>query len=451
MTTSIATEPNAGSQVHHGNPEHTPPPCLAPRHTLMVWLPVIVAVIGAAGSWGFVSHAIASNPVLNALIILMLSWGIATMVGHLRRLHLEDRVFCDGIVWLRSGAYSGVQDPRLGPQVCVTGMLERLNKLGLGHQLTVHGSTMEPEFEALEHALIKRQDLSQYLVGLMVGLGLLGTFVGLLETLVKTSELVGEIANSTSSSGGAMEENFTRIVGGLQRPLSAMGTAFSASMFGLVGSILLGFQLVAVRKATSDFMEAVRHQVLSLAERSKVSEKVEVNERFLATILADVLEQHRATTQGLSDTVRRLDQMVPAVEQMTRTSALVMERLDHQSVALDRVSDALGETAGIVPVIKDLASSVGEVSREVQTSNVGLGKVLPTLNEQLAIGRDLQSAVAKMESLGQEMAGLAGLTAGLRTDLQQQAALMRRLDSALWNSEKDQMRAALSSGSDTDH
>lgn len=441
MSQAIALDAVAAPEAPGG--EKTPPRCIALRHTVMVWLPVIVACVATAGSWNFVSHAVASNPILNALILLMLIWGIATMVGHLRRLHVEDRVFREGIVWLRSGAYSGLQDPGLGPQVCITGMLERLNKLGLGHQLSVHSSAMEPEFEALEHALAKRQDLSQYLVGLMIGLGLLGTFVGLLETLVKTSELVGDIASSTGGGGAAMEENFSRIVGGLQRPLSAMGTAFSASMFGLVGSILLGFQLVAVRKATSDFIEAVRHQVLSLAERSKATEKVEITERFLATVLADVLEHHRLTTEGLAATVKRLDIVVPAMHQMAQTAVALMERLDQQSRALDRVSGALEGTAEIVPVLRNLADTVGEVTSQVEVSNVGLGQVLPTLTEQVSIGRDLQTAVARMESLGKEMSTLNTLTAGLRTDVQHQSGLMRRLDTALWNSEKDQMRSAL--------
>ena len=256
------------------------------RHIFFVALPLLAMLGGAASMWHFVSFAIMSNPLLNGIIIAVLCWGMWTMVGHLIEMFGEDRVFRAGMRWLHDGDASGEQHPRLGPPAFVTGMLDRLQKLGLGHQVYIHSSAMEPEIEALEQYLNKRQELSQFLVGLMVGLGLLGTFVGLLETLVETSGLIATIAKS-AGGGADMEGEFAKIVGGLQKPLSAMGTAFSASMFGLVGSIVLGFQMVAVRKAATDLIETVRGQVLSLAEKSSVNENVEISERFLATYVTD--------------------------------------------------------------------------------------------------------------------------------------------------------------------
>ena len=210
------------------------PLLLAPlswRHRVTVAIPLLMLGLAAAAFWHFVSFAVMSNPALNGLIFAVMGWGVVTMfltVGHVYR---EDRVFRSGLAWLRKGVWSGEQDPRLGPPAYVMGMIERLQKLGLGHQVYLHSSAMEPELVALEHHFEKKQELSNFLVGLMVGLGLLGTFVGLLETLVKTSALIGTIA-SGAGGGGDMAADFARIVGGLQAPLAAMGTAFSASMFG---------------------------------------------------------------------------------------------------------------------------------------------------------------------------------------------------------------------------
>jgi hypothetical protein len=276
-------------------------------------------------------------------------------------------------------------------------MLERLRKLGLGHQIYVHASAMDPELDALEHALLKRQDLSQFLVGLMVGLGLLGTFVGLLQTLVKTSELIGQIGGSVS--GDDMAASFSKIVGGLQQPLSAMGTAFSASMFGLTGSILLGFQLVGVRKATSDVVEHVRGEVLSLAEATKLPEKVEITERFLATILADILEQHRSSSTGLANVVQQLDRMVPQIQSLANRSGDLLQQLQIQGKTLERTGEALTASADIAAVVGNLAKSVEAVAREAAGSNRNFRAIMPAVQQQqLAVASDLKTAIAKTET-----------------------------------------------------
>ncbi|WP_457421247.1 hypothetical protein [Roseateles sp. P5_E7] len=415
------------------------------RHVFFVALPLLAMLAGAASMWHFVSFAIMANPVLNGLIIAVLCWGMWTMVGHLLELFGEDRVFRAGMRWLQDGDASGEQHPRLGPPAFVTGMLDRLQKLGLGHQVYIHSSAMEPEIEALEQYLNKRQELSQFLVGLMVGLGLLGTFVGLLETLVETSNLIGTIAKG-AGGGGDMEGEFVKIVGGLQKPLSAMGTAFSASMFGLVGSIVLGFQMVAVRKAATDLIETVRGNVLSLAEKSSVNENVEISERFLATLLADILEQHRASTTGLADVVARLDQLVPQVAQMAGASARLTERLESQEAVLERTTATVGGVGDVVPAMARLANAAEGMLQESGSSNERVGRMLDFLPAQEALVVNVKLALTRVESLEREIGALTASNEGLKDEVLQQAALVKRMDSTLWNLEKDQLRDALSDG-----
>lgn len=413
------------------------------RHVFFVALPLLAMLAGAASMWHFVSFAIMSNPILNGLIIAVLCWGMWTMVGHLLELFGEDRVFRAGMRWLQDGDASGEQHPRLGPPAFVTGMLDRLQKLGLGHQVYIHSSAMEPEIEALEQYLDKRQELSQFLVGLMVGLGLLGTFVGLLETLVETSNLIGTIAKG-AGGGGDMEGEFAKIVGGLQKPLEAMGTAFSASMFGLVGSIVLGFQMVAVRKAATDLIETVRGQVLSLAEKSSVNENVEISERFLATLLADILEQHRASSAGLADVVARLDQLVPQVAQMAGASARLTERLESQEAVLERTTATVGGVGDVVPAMARLASAAEGMLQESGSSNERVGRMLDFLPAQEALVTDVRTALVRVASLEREITALTVSNQGLKDEVLQQAVLVKRMDSTLWNLEKDQLRDALS-------
>ena len=429
--------PNAARGHRHGHEDG-----VGRRHMVLVWLPVAAIMAAAASLWHFVSFAIMSNPVLNGIIIAVLAWGVATMAGHVRHVFGENRVFRSGMRWLRDGDGSGEQNPRLGPPAFVTGMLDRLQKLGLGHQVYIHSSAMEPEVEALEQYLNKRQELSQFLVGLMVGLGLLGTFVGLLETLVETSGLIGTIAKS-AGGGADMEGEFAKIVGGLQKPLAAMGTAFSASMFGLVGSILLGFQLVAVRKAASDFVESVRGEVLSLAEKSTVSENVEITERFLATLLADILEQHRASSTGLAEMVLRMEQLMPQVSLVASSSSDLSARLLSQEQVLERTTATVGGVGDVVPAMARLAQAAESVLAETTASNERVGRMLEFLPAQEQLVGDVRAALAKVDLLERGLGTLTTTTEGLRGEVLQQAAMVKRMDSTLWSLEKDSLRKVL--------
>lgn len=418
------------------------------RHVVYVLLPVVAMAAGAASLWHFVSFAVMSNPILNGLILTVLAWGMVTMFGHVNAIFGEHHVFRSGMRWLHEGDASGEQNPRLGPPAFVTGMLDRLQKLGLGHQVYIHSSAMEPEIEALEQYLNKRQELSQFLVGLMVGLGLLGTFVGLLETLVETSGLIGTIAKS-AGGGADMEGEFAKIVGGLQRPLAAMGTAFSASMFGLVGSIVLGFQLVAVRKAASDFVDGVRGEVLSLAEKSQTNENVEISERFLATLLADILEQHRASSAGLAQVVARLDALVPQVAEVASASTELSARLQSQERVLEATTSTVGHVAEVVPTMARLASAAETLVAESAAGNARVGRMLEFLPAQQSLVAEVKSTLAKVDDLERGLGALTGSTDGLKAEVLQQAGLVKRMDSTLWNLEKDSLRQALAEGAKT--
>ena len=85
--------------------------------------------------------------------------------------------------------------------------------------------------------LEETRETSRYLIGLLVFLGLLGTFYGLLETVRSVGGVIGGLCGRRRRRGRAFDDLKT----GLQTPLAGMSTAFSASLFGLAGSLVLGF------------------------------------------------------------------------------------------------------------------------------------------------------------------------------------------------------------------
>ncbi|MET0282734.1 MAG: hypothetical protein ABW278_16625 [Steroidobacteraceae bacterium] len=410
---------------------------------LLVWLPMAAVGAGAVGMWHFVSFAFVSNPVLNGLILGVALWGGATMVGHVRRAYREDRTFVMGIDWLRRGVWSDSPNPKLGPDAFVVGLLGRLEKLGLGHQISMQSAVTEPEIEALADYFERKQELSQFIVGLMVGLGLLGTFIGLLETLVATSGLISTIANSVGGSGGGMESEFARIVGGLQKPLAAMGTAFSASMFGLIGSIMLGFQMILVRRTCAAVVDHVRENVLSLAEKSSVNATAEISERFLATLLADMLEQGRRSEEGLRGVVDRLAEFTPRFEQAARSNERLAQEVGLHGEVLGRTAAAMAQVRDLVPAIGELATQTSQVMEECSQTRLDLRDVLRQLPDLQIMRGEMTVTLAAIDDLARGVAETREMTAALAAELRHQGSVTQRLELALVTAERERLHAVL--------
>jgi diacylglycerol kinase len=412
----------------------------------MFWAPLVVTALGAIVGWEFVYFAFSSAMALNGKILVVMLWGSIAMYLQMRVAYSEDRAFHAGMDWLRKGAWSTQPNPRLGRPAFVQGMLERLEKMGLGHQVYVQSAAMEPELEALKAHFHKRQELSNFLVGLMVGLGLLGTFIGLLQTLIATSELIGGIA-SALTGGGSMEKEFAKIVGGLQKPLASMGTAFSASMFGLIGSIMLGFQTVVVNKTVGELVDGIREEVMSLAEKSKDGAQVEITERYLATLMADMIEQHRSSEQRLSDVARQLATLTPQINAAALTSGRLAEQMIQQQRAMERSSAELGEMRGtmsaLLPALSDVTRMTGEELQESRRTRIGVEDVRQHLPDQAALAHQMRDALRAVDQLRHEMAAARDEGSALAREVKAQAGVLRRIDAHLYQANQDELRQML--------
>ena len=116
--------------------------------------------------------------------------------------------------------------------------------------------------------LEESREISRYLTGLLVFLGLLGTFWGLLGTI----GAIGSTINSLSVDGGDMALMFDDLKAGLEAPLSGMGTAFSSSLFGLAGSLVLGFLDLQATQAQSRFYNDLEDWLSSVTQLSRGEE-----------------------------------------------------------------------------------------------------------------------------------------------------------------------------------
>jgi hypothetical protein len=171
--------------------------------------------------------AFLANPGLNALILGVLFLGIILSFRQVMRLYPE-------IAWVNNFrlADPGLAVARppvlLAPMATILG--SRVGRMAMSSQL------MRGILDSIATRLDESRDLARYMTGLLVFLGLLGTFWGLIETVSSVGNVIQGL-----KPGGDAGSMFDTLREGLAAPLSGMGISFSSSLFGLAGSLILGF------------------------------------------------------------------------------------------------------------------------------------------------------------------------------------------------------------------
>ena len=201
---------------------------------------LIITIFLAAILYPQVHDAFISNPFLNGLIIGVLLIGIAYSFRQVLRLFPE-------VGWVNGFriADPGIEVAR-SPKLLAPMATILRDRIG---QMSISAATMRSLLDSIAMRLDEARDISRYLIGLLVFLGLLGTFWGLLETVSS----VGATINSLDAGAGDSSVVFEELRSGLQAPLSGMGTAFSSSLFGLAGSLVVGFLDLQAGQAQNRF------------------------------------------------------------------------------------------------------------------------------------------------------------------------------------------------------
>ena len=249
---------------------------------------LIIAAFIAAILYPQVHTAFMSNPGLNGLIFGVLLIGIAFAFRMVVRLFPE-------VKWVNSFR---VADPGLEvsrPPVLLAPMATMLrDRMG---RMSLSALAMRSILDSIAMRLDESRDISRYLIGLLVFLGLLGTFWGLLETVTSVGRTISSLDAGAANSGVIFED----LKSGLQAPLSGMGTAFSSSLFGLAGSLVLGFLDLQAGQAQNRFyndLEDWLSTVTDLSPAEIAGEREALSPASLTSIERSIDQLARSVSQG---------------------------------------------------------------------------------------------------------------------------------------------------------
>ncbi len=224
----------------------------------MVVFLVAVAIVAGVLS-GALARAFESNPLLNALIVLVLLLGIGWNLRQVIRLTPEVR-------WVETFQQSRARLAGLPPPVLLAPMASMMAQRSTKgtERFTLSAPAMRSLLDSLASRLDESRELSRYMTGLLIFLGLLGTFWGLLLTV----GAVAAVINGMSVGSGDINALFEQLKSGLARPLQGMGTAFSSSMLGLAGALVLGFLDLTAGQAQNRFFNELEEWLAGLTRLS---------------------------------------------------------------------------------------------------------------------------------------------------------------------------------------
>ena len=268
-----------------------------PTH-VFVWMIPFLGLVGVAVMLLYVplSEAFLSNPVFNGIILAVLLAGIVINFRQVGMLSSE-------VAWINQ--YRGKRKRFWQSRPEEPRLLAPLAKM-LGQQqsefLSLSPLPLRSVLDSVRLRLDELRDVSRYMIGLLIFLGLLGTFWGLLITVSAVGNMIGDLGGS-GEEGALM---FGSLLQGLKAPLSGMGTAFSSSLFGLAGSLVVGFLDLQAGHAQNRFFNELEDW-LTGATRLTGAQMIGERELSEPSYIHAMLEQTAETLDKLQRSVMRDD------------------------------------------------------------------------------------------------------------------------------------------------
>jgi methyl-accepting chemotaxis protein len=436
-------------------------------HLFQSIAPLALMILVGGTHTDFIMTAVKGNAVLNSLIVLVGLIGTVLWIAQLLNANRERLTLVRFETEVQDGASMTalLEEPWTQGRSC-RGYLESVASTGGKLSSSLDQSAIDAEIEHMRGEFDSRMELPAYLVGFMIALGLLGTFIGLLETLTGISGMLDGMVNTPT--GESIDSEFLKLVGQLRKPLSGMGIAFSASMFGLLGSLLLGSIQMTVRRFTKTVINDAHEMVNRLTERVRGHSGTGVaagaapthggvSQEFMSDIIGDLVNNigqlmemfHRsqdsslAVSSRIDNLTRRLEDVIGAidsnVEAVRRTNDLLgfgprMKETNEET--LTEIRALLSSSQDRQKIMTRLADAMTSIDQKLSAGNDGarshfdlVGNInvqtLAKLDEAVGVLHDVNDRTSDSESkLDRKMQALATTTTSISTALQQLTSKM---------------------------
>lgn len=315
------------------------------------------------------------NTILNTVIISVLVFGVVLCFWGIHRLN-TDYVWFESLLNQKKPArLDSLKLFSLKPLAAI------IEGDYLPHQFTP--LQVKTILSTIESRLEESRETQRYIMNLLIFLGLLGTFWGLSLTVGGISNVIGNVTMDGSDVKGAFEA----LKNGIHTPLSGMGTAFSCSMFGLAGSLIVGMLDLVLGKAYSDFYQFIENKLSQFVRftpfASGALEASEDNPSAGLSFSVNLLEQ---VVEGMASLHTIMRQSEENRTSLTRTVQNFSEKLSQMSeyiIAHQNFSQKLAKNQVEMQEVLTALSKDGEQGRNEEIMKTHLRSIDATMNKLL--------------------------------------------------------------------
>jgi hypothetical protein len=375
---------------------------------------LLVCALVGAGAWlihGQIIDILRTNPLLNGLIALVFGIGVLTCFWQVW-------ILAQSVFWIENFVRGTPGSADVAPPRLLAPLAALLRSRTA--RMSISASSSRSIQESVAQRIDEARDITRYLINLLVFLGLLGTFWGLATTVPAVVETIRSLAPQEGESG---LDVFGKLMGGLESQLGGMGTAFSSSLLGLAGSLVLGLLELFAGHGQNRFSRELEEWLSSITRIGIAGDGDGGDQSGLAAfadqmaaqveqlqLLTMQSEAARAVTDGriaeLATAMERLAERIEADRALTSTEK-------GQAAALKRLAEAQAETLVRIAEGQDkvlAAFGPGEVSGQADAeSRMRLRSIdvqLLRILEEMSAGRQ--------ETLADLRTDMAALTAAIR-------------------------------------
>lgn len=327
-----------------------------------------------------------NNIALNSLIVGVLLFGVAYSFRQIFKLKPE-------YAFIKAQTTNNPRHLQRRPQY-LSSLITLLEK-----SKTLSTPTLRIVLDSLDARLHESRDIGRYLVGLLIFLGLLGTFWGLSLTIKSIADVISALPAGESAQVGAF---LSQLKGDLKVPLAGMGVAFSSSLFGLAGSLILGFLELQSNQARNQFYnhaeEWLSTKVLS-ASLSNISQDALQNPSYVQALLGQISENLESLQTTVSKTEDERHILNKNLTHLTeKLSVLGDQRSTEKSLLLkvaEGIVDFQQNLKGFSEKLEAASFGLDEASQgHIRNLDTSLNQLLEvTQTNHTTLGRDLKNEI----------------------------------------------------------
>jgi hypothetical protein len=331
---------------------------------------LLLALLAVAGAYEIVFQIFWYNPLLNGLILGVLLVGIVYIFR--RAFSLKPEIRWIEAFRTQQPGFSMQAAPRLlAPIAGVLGDQERRGRVRLP------AMSVRYLLDSISTRLDESRDIARYQIGLLIFLGLLGTFWGLLETINSVSLVISGL----SVGEGDLVTLFDDLKVGLAAPMAGMGTAFSSSLFGLAGSLVLGFLDLQANQAQNSFYNEMEEWLSSLTRLGGAEPLQAAGDVNVPAYVQALLEQTAENLEGLQRAVARSEENQSTIHSglvaLTERLSALGDQIGTEQALLGRLIGSQEELRPIVARLVEGDSGIDEATRNhIRNMDVYLARLL---------------------------------------------------------------------------